>query len=111
MDGVPAPVTATIFQAMYPQDIDQLDLSDPALVDRTHVLSCLPLAWPHHWGTVCFLDPSTDQARQAMLALLVQHAAANREPPDAPASVTGWCESGGGPASGPWDGGWWTTCR
>ena len=87
MDGVPAPVTATIFHAMYPQDIDQLDLSDPALVDRTHVLSCLPL----HGRTIgggLFLDLSTDQARQALLALLVQHAAANREPPDAPASVT-----------------------
>ena len=87
MDGVPAPVTATIFQALRPEDIDQLDLSDPALVDRTHVLSCLPL----HGRTIgggLFLDPITDQARQALLALLVQHAAANREPPDAPASVT-----------------------
>ena len=87
MDGVPAPVTATIFQAMYPQDIDQLDLSDPALVDRTHVLSCLSLHG-HTIGDGLFLDPITDQARQALLALLVQHAAANREPPDAPASVT-----------------------
>ena len=88
LDGEPAPVTATIFQAMYPQDIDQLDLSDPPLVDRTHVLSCLP---PHGRtiGGGLFLDPFTDQAGQAMLALLVQHAAANREPPDAPASVTG----------------------
>ena len=87
LDGEPAPVTATIFQAMYPQDIDQLDLSDPALTDRTHILSCLPL----HGRTIgdgLFLDPSTDQARQAMLALLVQHAAANPEPPDGPASVT-----------------------
>ena len=87
LDGEPAPVTATIFQAMYPQDIEQLDLSDPALVDRTHVLSCLPL----HGRTIgdgLFLDPIPDQARQAMLALLVQHAAANREPPDGPASVT-----------------------
>ena len=87
MDGVPAPVTATIFQAMYPQDIDQLDLSDPALVDRTHVLSCLSLHG-HTIGDGLFLDPSTDQARQALLALLVQHAAANREPPDGPTSVT-----------------------
>ena len=87
LDGVPAPVTATIFQALRPEDIDQLDLSDPALADRTHILSCLPL----HGRTIgdgLFLNPSTDQARQAMLALLVQHAAANREPPDGPASVT-----------------------
>ena len=87
MDGVPAPVTATIFQALRPEDIDQLDLSDLALADRTHVLSCLPL----HSRTIgggLFSDPITDQASQAMLALLVQHAAANREPPDAPASVT-----------------------
>ena len=87
LDGVPTPVTATILQALSPEEIDKLDLSDPALVDRTHVLSCLPL----HGRTIGdgpFLDPSTDQARQAMLALLVQHAAANREPPDGPASVT-----------------------
>ena len=87
LDGVPTTVTATIFQALRPEEIDKLDLSDPALVDRTHVLSCLPL----HGRTIGdgpFLDPSTDQARQAMLALLVQHAAANREPPDGPASVT-----------------------
>ena len=42
MDGVPGPVTATIFQAMLPQEIDHLDLSDHALVDSTHVLSYLP---------------------------------------------------------------------
>ena len=87
MDGVPTPVTATIFQALRPEDIDQLDLSDPALADRTHVLSYLPL----HGRTIGdgpASVPITDQARQAMLALLVQHAAANREPPDAPASVT-----------------------
>ena len=52
LDGVPAPVTATIFQAMCPEDIDQLNLSDPALVDRTHILSCLPLHG-HTIGTVC----------------------------------------------------------
>ena len=39
VNGVPPPVTATIFQAMLPQDLDHLDLNDPALVDRTHVLS------------------------------------------------------------------------
>ena len=86
-DGVPAPVRAAIFQAMLPEDIDHLDLSDHALVDRTHVLSYL---LPHGRTIEAgrFLDPMTDQARQAMLALLVQHAAAYREPPDAPASVT-----------------------
>ena len=47
---------------------------------------CRCMATPS--GTVLFLDPSTDQARQALLALLVQHAAANREPPDGPTSVT-----------------------
>ena len=87
MNGVPAPVTATIFQALRPENIDKLNLSDPALVDRTHVLSCLSLHG-HTIGDGLFLDPSTDQARQAMLALLVQHAAANREPPDGPTSVT-----------------------
>ena len=86
-DGVPAPVTAAIFQAMLPEDIDHLDLSDHALVDRTHVLSyLLPHARTIEAGRL--LDPMTDQARQAMLALLVQYAAAYREPPDAPASVT-----------------------
>ena len=86
-DRVPAPVTAAIFQGMLAEDIDHLDLSDHALVDRTHVLSYL---LPHGRTIEAgrFLDPMTDQARQAMLALLVQHAAANREPPDAPASVT-----------------------
>ena len=87
LDGAPTPVTATIFQALRPEEIDQLDLSDPALVDRTHILSCLAL----HGRTIgdgLFLDPITDQARQALLALLVQHAAANPEPPDSPASVT-----------------------
>ena len=88
LDGEPAPVTATIFQAMYPQDIDQLDLSDPPLVDRTHVLSCLPLHGRTIGGGLFLDDPITDQAGQAMLALLVQHAAANREPPRAPASAT-----------------------
>ena len=58
MDGVPTPVTATIFQALRPEDIDQLDLSDPALADRTHVLSYLPLARPHHSGTVRPPSPS-----------------------------------------------------
>ena len=87
MDGVPTPVTATIFQALRPEDIDQLDLSDPALADRTHVLSYLPLQG-RTIGDGPASVPITDQARQAMLALLVQHAAANREPPDAPASVT-----------------------
>ena len=86
-DGVPTPVTATIFQAMYPQDIDQLDLSDPSLVDRIHVLSCPPL----HSRTIeagLASAPVTAQARQAMLALLVQHAAETPEPPHPPASVT-----------------------
>ncbi len=86
IDGAPAPVTATIFQAMLPGNIDQLDLSDPDLVDRTHVLSFLPGHGQNSPGTAA---PITDQTRQAMLALLVQHAAENREPPDAPASVTG----------------------
>ena len=87
MDGVPAPVTATIFQAMRPEDIDQLDLSDHTLMDRTHVLSYLPQHRRNIGGGL--FDPYTNQARQAMLALLVQHAAANPEPPDAPTSVTG----------------------
>ena len=86
LDGVPTPVTATIFHALSPEEIDKLDLSDPALVDRTHLLYCLPLHG-HTIGDGLF-DPYTDQARQAMLALLVQHAAANPEPPDGPASVT-----------------------
>ena len=86
-DGVPAPVTAAIFQGMLAEDIDHLDLSDHALVDRTHVLSyLLPHGLTIEAGLVSV--PITDQARQAMLALLVQHAAANREPPDAPTSVT-----------------------
>ena len=87
LDGVPTPVTATIFQALRPEEIDKLDLSDPALVDRTHILYCLPL-YGHTFRDDLALYPSTDQARQAMLALLVQHAAANPEPPDGPASVT-----------------------
>ena len=87
LDGVPAPVTATILQTLSPEEIDQLDLSDPALVDRTHMLYCLPL-YGHTFRDDLALYPSTDQARQAMLALLVQHAAANPEPPDGPASVT-----------------------
>ena len=88
MDGVPPPVTATIFQAMLPEDLDQLDLSDPALVDRTHVLSYLP-RHSRTSGAGSAPAPITDQAGQAMLALLVQHAAGNPKPPDAPASVTG----------------------
>ena len=87
LDGVRAPVTATIFQAMLPEDIDHLDFSDPALVDRTHVLSCL-LRDGRTIGAGLANAPNTDQARQAMLALLVQHAVENREPPFAPASVT-----------------------
>ena len=127
MDGVTAPVTATIFQAMLPQDIDLLDLSDHALVDRTHVLSYVaqhrrtiradvasvqasvqasvlpedtdpldpsdrvpPYVAQHKRtiGTDPVSVPITDQARKAMLAILVQHAAENAEPPDAPESVT-----------------------
>ena len=87
LDGGTAPVTATIFQAVLPQDIDQLDLSDHALMDRTHVLSYLP----QHSRTIgdgLASVPITDQASQTMLALLVAYAAANREPPDAPVSVT-----------------------
>ena len=80
-------MTATIFQAMRPEDIDQLDLSDHALMDRTHVLSYLPQHRRNIGGGL--FDPYTNQARQAMLALMVQHAAANPEPPDAPTSVTG----------------------
>ena len=127
MDGVTAPVTATIFQAMLPQDIDLLDLSDHALVDRTHVLSYQreyrpnvavsslvsallqdidqldpsdPALVDKTHAPSCLLQdgrtrgdgqtsvPITDQARRAMLALLVQNAAENAEPPDAPESVT-----------------------
>ena len=134
MDGVPAPVTATIFQAMLLQDMDHLDLSDPTLVDRTHVMSYLlqhsrtiradvasvqalvqasvlpqdmdhldlsdpaevdkthaPSCLPQHSRMIGAGPTSvliTDQARRAMLALLVQHAAENPEPPEAPASVT-----------------------
>ena len=87
LDGVRAPVTATIFQAMLPEDIDHLALNDPALVNRTHVLSYLLRDGPPiGGGLVSALN--TDQTRQAMLALLVQHAVENREPPDAPESVT-----------------------
>ena len=81
-------VTGTIFQSMHPGDIDHLDLSDPALVDRTHVLSCLPVASRSTIEGCLASALLTDQARQALLALLVQHAAENLEPPDAPASVT-----------------------
>ena len=87
MHGVRAPVTATIFQAMLPQDIDLLSLSDHALMDRTHVLSYLPQHSRTIWDGLVSA-PVTDQARQAMLTLLVQQAAANRELPDAPVSVT-----------------------
>ena len=126
-EGVRAPVTATIFQATLPQDIDQLYLSDHALVDRTHVLSYqrgyrpnvavsslvsallqdidqLDLSDPalvdQTHAPACLLQdgrtrgagptsvPITDQARGAMLALLVQNAAENAEPLDAPESVT-----------------------
>ena len=88
MHRVPAPVTATIFHGMLPEDVDHLDLSDHALVDRTHVLSCLP-RHSRNVGTCLVSVPATDQVRRAMLALLVQHAAAYPEPPDAPVSVTG----------------------
>ena len=87
LDGEPTPVTATILHALSPEEIDQLDLTDPALVERTHMLYCLPL-YGHTIRDELALHPSTDQTRQAMLALLVQHAAANPEPPDGPASVT-----------------------
>ena len=87
LDGVPAPVTATILQTLSPEEIDQLDFSDLALVDRTHMLYCLPL-YGHTFRDDLALHPSTDQTRQAMLALLVKHAAANPEQPDGPASVT-----------------------
>ena len=90
LDGV----TATIFQAMLPGDIDHLDLSAPALVDRTHVLSCLPVDSRSTIKVGLASALLTDQARQALLALLVQHAAENREPPDAPASVTGLLREG-----------------
>ena len=95
LDGV----TATIFQAMLPGDIDHLDLSAPALVDRTHVLSCLPVDSRSTIKVGLASALLTDQARQALLALLVQHAAENREPPDAPASGDGVAERGGGGAS------------
>ena len=85
---VPARVTATIFQAMLPEDIDDLDLSDHALVDSIHVVSYLP-RHSRSMGTGLVSVPLTDQTRRAMLALLVQHATAYPEPPDAPASVTG----------------------
>ena len=87
LDGEPTPVTATILHALSPEEIDKLDLTDPALVERTHMLYCLPL-YGHTIRDELALHPSTDQTRQAMLALLVQHAAANPEPPDGPASVT-----------------------
>ena len=82
-------VSGTIFQAMLPGDIDHLDLSAPAFEDRTHVLSCLPLDSRSTIEGGLASAPLADQARQALLALLVQQAAENREPPDAPASVTG----------------------
>ena len=81
-------VSGTIFHAMGPGDIDHLDFSDPALVDRTHVMSCLPVDSLSTIEDGLASALLADQARQAMLALLVQHAAENREPPDAPASVT-----------------------
>ena len=84
-DGVRAPVTATIFQAAFPEDIDHID---PALGDRTHVLSFLPVDSRSTIKVGLASALLTDQARRAMLALLVQHAVENREPPDAPASVT-----------------------
>ena len=84
-DGTPPPVTATIFQAMLPEDIDRLNLRDTDLVDRTHVLHYPP----GHGVGGSQGAPTTGQARQAMLALLVQHARENPEPPDAPEPVTG----------------------
>ena len=60
LDGVPAPVTATILQTLSPEEIDKLDLSDPALVDRTHMLYCLPL-YGHTFRDDLALYPSPDQ--------------------------------------------------
>ena len=87
-DEFPPLMTATIFEAILPEDIERLDLSDLALVDRTHVLSYQPRDSRTSGGEQAAASV-TEQARRAMLALLVQHAVENPRPPDAPESVTG----------------------
>ena len=75
--------TATLFIAMNPGGLEVLDLTEPALFERIRILPYPEL--PED------LKPDPDLAlnviaqpaiRQAMLALLVRYAAANRWPPD-----------------------------
>ncbi len=81
--------TATMFIAVNPGALaDAMDLSDDALFERVRVLPypALPPDRPRD-SDLAHRVTVDEHVRQAMLALLVQHAAANRHPPEDVPSV------------------------
>ena len=75
--------TATLFIAMNPGGLEVMDLTDPGLFERIRILPYPELPPDRPKDRDLAMNVISEPAiRQAMLALLVRHAVANRWPPD-----------------------------
>ena len=85
--GPGLPATATIIQAINPSDENRLSLRDPALAARTRILPwpSFPLATQQDVNRQ--EQVTSRSAAEAMLAILVERAKVNRQPPEPPESV------------------------
>ena len=76
------PAGATIFQALNPGDVERLDLKDDALEIRSKILPWPDFPAGTHRDTERIDTVSAPDAAKAMLAVLIERAAANYSPPD-----------------------------